>query len=207
MNALQNLKNLFHQKLGKLEVTTNALQTCENRIKDLELNEDTISRSSIFLQSLSDTARIQVTEKISNLVTEVLQAVKDPNLEFRMVLGVERGQPDLKFVLYDAVTQTEMSILDSCGGGVADLVAFSIRISFLLKWAPKLEKILIVDEALKFVSIQDQELAGEFIRKLSEQLDLQIIFISHSKILAEKSHKCFEVTKDQNGISKVEEKL
>ena len=202
MDSLQKLKNLYNQRLGKLEAITNSLTSCDNRVRELTVNEDTCSRASIFLQSLSDTARVQVIEKISNLVTEVLQAVKDPNLEFRMILGVERGQSDLKFVLYDAVTQTEMSILDSCGGGVADLVSFALRISLLLKWRPSLERVLICDEQLKFVSVQDQELAGEFIRKLSEQLGLQIIFISHSKTLAEKAHKTFEVTKE-NGVSNV----
>lgn len=203
---LQNLKNLFNQKLGKLDAVTNSLSACENRVKQLELNQDTVEKSSLFLQSLSDTARIQVIEKISGLVTEVLQAVKDKNLTFKMELGTERGQPDLKFFVVDSVTGKEMDILESCGGGIADLVSFALRVSLLLKWKPNLERVLICDEQLKFVSVQDQELAGDFIRKLSEQLGLQIIFISHSKTLAEKSHKCFEVTKDSYGISKVEEK-
>jgi DNA repair exonuclease SbcCD ATPase subunit len=200
-----NLKNLFNQKLGKLDAVTNSLTACEKKINELMLNEDTVSKSSLFLQSLSDTARIQVIEKISGLVTEVLQAVKDKNLTFKMELGTERGQPDLKFFVVDSLTGKEMDVLESCGGGIADLVSFALRISLLLKWQPKLERVLICDESLKFVSVQDQELAGEFVRKLSEQLGLQIIFISHSKTLAEKAHRTFEVTKE-NGISKVEEK-
>lgn len=202
---LQNLKNLYNQKLGKLEALTHSLTTCERRVQELTLNEDVVSKASLFLQSLSDTARIQVIEKISGLVTEVLQAVKDKNLEFKMVLGNERNQPDLKFFVTDKLTGKDMDILESCGGGIADLVSFALRVSLLLKWQPTVARVLICDEQLKFVSVQDQELAGEFIRKLSEQLGLQIIFISHSKTLAEKSHKCFEVVKE-NGISKVEEK-
>jgi DNA repair exonuclease SbcCD ATPase subunit len=200
-----NLKNLFNQKLGKLDAVANSLTVCEKKINELTLNEDTVSKSSLFLQSLSDTARIQVIDKISGLVTEVLQAVKDKNLTFKMELGTERGQPDLKFFVVDSLTGKEMDVLESMGGGIADLVSFALRISLLLKWQPKLERVLIVDEALKFVSVQDQELAGEFVRKLSEQLGLQIIFISHSKTLAEKAHRTFELTKE-NGISKVEEK-
>jgi DNA repair ATPase RecN len=205
MNSLQNLKNLYNQRLGKLEAITNSLTACDNRVKELTVSEDTCSRASLFLQSLSDTARVQVIEKISKLVTEVLQAVKDPNLSFKMELGTERGQPDLKFLLHDAITNTDMNILESAGGGIADLVSFALRVSLLLKWKPSLERVLICDEQLKFVSVQDQELAGEFIRKLSEQLGLQIIFISHSKTLAEKAHKTFEVTKSE-GVSYVEEK-
>jgi DNA repair exonuclease SbcCD ATPase subunit len=202
MNVLNNLKNLYNNKLGKLEAITNSLQACQNRVRELELNQDTVERASLFLQSLSDTARIQVVEKISGLVTEVLQAVKDKNLTFKMELGTERGQPDLKFFVVDELTGKEMDVLESCGGGIADLVSFALRVSLLLKWQPKLERVLICDEQLKFVSVQDQELAGEFIRKLSEQLGLQIIFISHSKTLAEKAHRVFEVMKE-NGISQI----
>ena len=199
---LQNLRNLYNNKLGKLEAITNTLQACQTRVQELELNQDTVEKSSLFLQSLSDTARIQVIEKISGLVTEVLQAVKDKNLEFKMELGTERGQPDLKFFVVDGLTGKEMDVLESCGGGIADLVSFALRVSLLLKWRPPLERVLICDEQLKFVSVQDQELAGEFIRKLSEQLGLQIIFISHSKTLVEKAHKTFEITKE-NGVSNV----
>src|SRR5579864_17570 len=205
MNALENLKNLYHNKLGKLEAITASLQACQNRVQELELTQDTVQKASLFLQSLSDTARIQVIEKISGLVTEVLQAVKDKNLTFKMELGTERGQPDLKFFVVDSLTGKDMDVLESCGGGIADLVSFALRVSLLLKWRPSLERVLICDEQLKFVSVQDQELAGEFIRKLSEQLGLQIIFISHSKTLAEKAHKTFEVVKE-NGISRIEER-
>jgi DNA repair ATPase RecN len=203
---LQTLRNLYNQKLGKLEAITNTLKACQTRVQELELNQNTVEKSSIFLQSLSDTSRIQVVEKISGLVTEVLQAVKDTNLSFRMELGTERNQPDLKFLLHDAITNTDMNILESAGGGIADLVSFALRVSLLLKWKPSLEKVLVLDETLKFISVADQELAGEFVRKLSEQLGLQIIFISHSKTLAEKAHRVFEVTKE-NGVSKVEEKV
>lgn len=202
---LQTLRNLYNNKLGKLEAITASLQACRSRVQELELNQDTVEKSSLFLQSLSDTARVQIVEKISGLVTEVLQAVKDKNLTFKMELGTERGQPDLTFFVVDSIAGKEMDVLESCGGGVADLVSFALRVSLLLKWKPSLERVLICDEQLKFVSVQDQELAGEFIRKLSEQLGLQIIFISHSKTLAEKAHRVFEVIK-QDGISIVEEK-
>jgi len=199
-----SLTNLYSQKLGKLEAVTNTLQSTEQRIKTLEENELTISQASIFLQSLSDTTRIQVIERISKLVTELLQTVKDPNLEFRMNLGVERSQADLKFFVVDKLSGKEFDALESMGGGVVDLIALGLRVSLLVLWKPKLARILILDETLKYVSVSDQELASEFIRKLSEQLGLQIIFISHSKTLAEKSHASFLIEKI-NGISQVRE--
>jgi DNA repair exonuclease SbcCD ATPase subunit len=203
---LKELQNLYNQKLGKLEALTNSLQTCDARIKELEHLDEVTTKASLFLQSLSDSAREQVINKISGLVTELLQAVKDKNLEFRMILGVERNQADLKFKLIDKLTGTELDPLESAGGGIVDLIALGLRVALLVTWRPQQQKVLILDESLKHLGVQDQELGGEFIRTLSEKLGLQIIFVSHSKVLAEKAHKCFEVTKDANGISHVEEK-
>lgn len=201
----KDLQSLYNKKLGKLEAITSNLQTTDQRIKELEDNELTISQASLFLQSLSDTARIQVIEKISGLVTEVLQAVKGENWQFKMVLGTERNQPDLKFYLRDLKANKDLDIELSCGGTIANLVSLALRVALLMKWPVKQDKVLILDEDMKMVSAKDQELAGDFVRKLAEQLGLQIIFVTHSEILSSKAHKTFEVTQT-NGISRVEEK-
>ena len=204
--SFNSLKSLYNQKVGKLQALEQQLANCNARLSTLSADEDTVSKASLFLQSLSDTARIQVIEKISGLVTEVLQAVKDPNLEFKMVLGNERGQPDLKFFVLDKLTGTEFSALDSMGGGICDIIAFTLRLALLTKWQPSLAKIIIADESFKHVSVKDQEPLAEFIKLLCDKLNLQMILITHSNVISTVASKTFEVTKGSNGISKVEER-
>lgn len=200
-----NLKSLHDQKQGQLQAFRNRLYTCQGQINELERKENVSQKASLFLQSLSDVTRTQVLDKISGIVTEALQTVKDKNLEFRMYLSTERNAADLKMVVFDKITNEEYNVLESMGGGVADLISFILRTALLVKWTPSLSRVIIADESFKHVSVKDQEKVAEFIKLLCDKLGLQLILISHSDVITKQASKVFEVTKE-NGISKVEVK-
>lgn len=201
----QRLNNELYTKLGRRDTLSQKLSQDQARISAIETENDYLTKGSLFLQTLSDTTRQQIIERISSIVTDALQKVKDPNLEFRMLLSTERNQVDVKFVVFDKHTQREYDILDSCGGSIADIVTYPLKIALLLKWEPSLSRIMILDENFKFVSVSDQEPLGDFVRQVSEKLTLQTILITHSPVIASKAHRTFEVSKSGD-TSKVEEK-
>lgn len=194
-SKLTHLINAFYVEMGKKQALEKRLADCQARISVLDTGLDATTKGSLFLQTLSDSTRAQVSDKIAAIVTDALQKVKDKNLEFKMLLSTERNQTDLKFFIVDKETKQQYDIMTSCGGGIADLVTFPLRIALLLKWNPELSKVLVMDENFKFVSVADQEMLGEFIRQLSEKLGVQIILVTHSPTLTAKAHRVFEVTK------------
>lgn len=198
-----NIKNLFHKKLGQLESIRNRYLACNEKIAQLAITEDQTAKASLFLQSLSDETRLQVLDKISGIVTDALKTIKDPNLEFRMQLTNKNNQPTLELGIFDSLNGQTFDILNSMGGGVADAVSFVLRVALLTKWQPQLSKVIIADEAFKHVSVKDQEKVAEFIKLLCEKLNLQLILISHSETITRNSDATFLVEKI-NGISKVE---
>lgn len=200
------LNNQLHAKLGRRDALFTKLTEAETRIQMIDQDIDNATKASLFMQNLSDTTRKEIVEKISSIVTDALQKVKDKNLEFKMTLTTERNQVDLRFTILNKSTNQEYDILSSCGGGIADLVTFPLRISLLLKWSPELARVLILDENFKFVGVQDQESLGEFVRQISERLGIQIILVTHSPTLSNKAHKMFTVS-NKNGESSVEERL
>jgi DNA repair ATPase RecN len=200
------LNNQLHAKLGRRDALVSKLNEAESRIKIIDSEMDIATKASLFMQNLSDTTRKEIVEKISSIVTDALQKVKDKNLEFKMSLTTERNQVDLKFTILNKTTGQEYDILSSCGGGIADIVTFPLRISLLLKWSPELARVMILDESFKFVGVQDQELLGEFIRQISERLNIQILLVTHSPTLSNKAHKMFTVSK-KGDESFVEERL
>jgi DNA repair ATPase RecN len=201
----QQLNNALYVKLGRRDTLSRKLSQSNDRLGAIDRDTDTLGKASVFLQTLSDTTRQQIIDRISNIVTDALQKVKDPNLEFRMLLSTERNQVDVKFVVFDKATQREYDILDSCGGSIADIVTYPLKIALLLKWEPVLSRIMILDENFKFVSVSDQEPLGEFVRQVSEKLTLQTILITHSPVIAGKAHRIFEVSKTGD-LSKAEER-
>lgn len=201
----QRLNNELYAKLGRRDTLLQKRNDDQTRLRDIATETDYLTKASVFLQTLSDSTRQQIIERISSIVTDALQKVKDPNLEFRMLLSTERNQVDVKFVVFDKHTQREYDILDSCGGSIADIVTYPLKIALLLKWEPALSRVMILDENFKFVSVADQEPLGEFVRQVSEKLTLQTILITHSPVIASKAHRIFEVTKSGDA-SKVDER-
>lgn len=204
-NKLEQLKGVYNQKIGQLQALQSRVALYKIQIEKLVDKESNFAKASLFLQSLSDQTRLQVLDKISGIVTDALQVVKDKNLEFKMTLVTKNNTPTLDMTILDKQSMQTYDILNSMGGGVADIVALTLRIALLCRWQPSLSRVLILDEVGKFVSVKDQELLAEFVRKLSESLNLQLIWISHSPILTSQAHKVFEITKEGNK-SKVEEK-
>ncbi len=199
---LSQLKSLFqtrlndlHVRIGKRDGVQARLASCSDRLTAITAETDTLTKASLFLQTLSDQTRQQIVEKISSIVTDALQKVKDPNLEFKMILSTDRNQVDVDFIVFDKTTKHEYDIINSCGGSIADIISFPLRVSLLLKWEPTLSRILILDEAAKFVSVTDQEPLGEFVRQVSERLNVQTIFVTHSPVVASKAHRTFDVAR------------
>jgi len=205
LNQLDQLKSSFHRKAGQLQAIRERIVVCQDKVMELTAKEDTTLKASIFLQSLSDQTRLQVLDKISGIVTDALQTVKDKNLVFTMQLVTKANQPTLEMGILDKLSGQTYDVLTSFGGGICDIVSLALRVALLVKWQPSLSRVLILDEACKHVAQKDQELLAVFVRKLSEALNLQLIWISHSDILQQAAHKIFEVTK-HDGLSTVEEK-
>ena len=206
LNQFETIKQQFHQKVGRLNALKERYLACNEKIAQLVISEDNTAKASLFLQSLSESSRIQILEKISGIVTDALQTVKDKNLVFQMNLCVKANQPTLDMTILDKLSGQSYDVINSFGGGIADIVSLSLRIALICKWAPTVSRILILDETAKHVAIKDQELLAEFVKRASEALNLQMIWISHSNVLEQAAHKTFQVVKE-NGVSKVEEKM
>lgn len=202
-NRFSNLKSMFDQKLGQLHALQERVDFYNNQISILTLKENRSVKASLFLQSLNDSVRSSTIDKISKIVTEAIQSIKDKNLEFTMSLEVKNNQPILEMMILDKLLGQSYDVINSFGGGICDIIAFVLRVSLLAKWTPSLSRVIIADESFKHVSVKDQEKVAEFIKLLCEKLGLQLILVSHSDVITKQAAKVFEVTKEQ-GISKVE---
>jgi DNA repair exonuclease SbcCD ATPase subunit len=201
----KQIQQEYNQKLGMLNALKQRHSSLENKIVELTTAEDYTAKASLFLQSLSESSRIQILEKISGIVTDALQTVKDKNLVFQMNLVTKANQPTLDMTILDKLSGQSYDVINSFGGGICDVISLSLRVALLAKWQPQLSRILILDESCKHVAQKDQELLAEFVRRLSEALSIQFVWISHSSVLQQAAHKIFEITKD-GGISHVTEK-
>jgi DNA repair ATPase RecN len=202
--AFQVRNNALHVKVGKRDTLEMQLANCQERLRTIDMESENLSKASAFLQTLSDQTRQQILDKISGIVTDALQKIKDKNLTFRMDLSTSGNQVDLDFIVHDRLLNMDQDILQSAGGTIADIVTFPLRVSLLLKWDPELARVLIMDENLKFVSVADQAPLSDFVRQLTEQLKLQVILVTHSETISSRAHRVFQVSKKDGASSVVE---
>lgn len=193
LSKVTQLDRFILQKQGEHRSLLSLRDNLTTQVETESQKAVLFEKVSLVVQKLSELSRVETLDKVATIVTVALQDIKDPSLSFKINYTVERGQPVADFVIHDSKLQMDLDIMNSCGGTLADLVELPLKVSLLLKWQPRLAKILILDESFKHVSAADRPALANFIRQLSEKLGLQIILVTHSTELASHAHRVFSV--------------
>ena len=137
---------------------------------------------------------------ISDITSLALESVfNDPyQLKVEFVQRRNKTECDLKFVREDS----ELDPLTASGGGAVDVAAFALRIASWSMAHPRTRATIILDEPLRFLSVDNQEKASRMIKEISQRLGLQFIIVTHESVLASYADKVFEVS-IKKGKSKV----
>lgn len=188
LNKTQGKKELLEQQ-------KEGLISLEKRLSSY-LEDLQVARSLI--QKAAQLTQEKLSVHISDLVSLALRSVFEDPYEFQATFENRRNtmECDLTFVK----DGNEYKPLDSCGYGAADVASFALRIAY---WSlGDTRPVLIWDEPFRQLDKKKQGMAAEMVSKLSKELGLQIIIITHSEELAECADKLFNVS-IENGISKV----
>jgi ABC-type cobalamin/Fe3+-siderophores transport system ATPase subunit len=120
---------------------------------------------------------------------------------FQLRFVQKRNKTEAELIFSKNGNETD-DILNTGGGGVADIASIALRISL---WSiKKTRPTLILDESLKFLhSPEYQEKASQMLKEVSSKLGLQIIMVSDQKNILEYADKVIKIV-NYNGISKVE---
>ena len=130
------------------------------------------------LQVVAEAIQTQAHKQISCIVTKCLKMIfGTDSYEFRIDFKRARGKTEasLTFVKDGEVFEpTEES-----GYGPIDVAAFALRIACIRYSHPRLRKLIISDEPMKWLNGEIyQERVGEFLLSLAKEWGMQFIFIS-----------------------------
>jgi DNA repair ATPase RecN len=169
------------ERARKVETTYSMLQ---DREKDLVDEIDTLRDEDVLLQKVAELFKFllnkyvyEYAESFSQIVTEGLQTIyHDQDVAFDIEVEQKRGKVYANFVTEQ--NGVRANPLESFGGGVSSVVSLLMRVLVLLK-ADK-ARYLILDEALAALSTEYIESCGQFLRKLCEELDVNILLVTHN---------------------------
>ncbi|MFU8773573.1 MAG: hypothetical protein ACNA8H_14295 [Anaerolineales bacterium] len=197
-NTLQSWNNRIERKKGERNTLQKILEEKTKELEHAIVHIENLQVARSLIQKAAQLTQEKLSSHISDLVSLALRSVFPDPYEFQVVFENRRNsmECDLNFVK----DGHEYKPLDSCGYGAADIASFALRVAY---WSlGDTRPLLIWDEPFRQLDKKKQPLAAEMVKRLSQELGLQIIIITHSEELAECADKVFNVT-IKGGISKV----
>lgn len=116
--------------------------------------------------------------KIADIVSHSLAAVFEEPYAFRLNFEQKRGRTEAALTFERNGEQVDP--MEASGGGVVDVASFALRLSCLLLANPPLRRLLVLDEPLKMLSAEYRPRVRELIERLSKELGVQMIIVTHS---------------------------
>jgi DNA repair exonuclease SbcCD ATPase subunit len=159
------------------------------------------TKARAIVQTVAEQVQKKLEYHISNLVSMALASVWEDPYKFSINFVQRRNKTECDLIFSKNGKETD-DIVNSGGGGVCDIVS-NIALPVALWSIKKSRNVMIWDEPTKFLHNPTyQEKASEMIKKLSEELRLQIIMVTDQQNLLNAADKVITV-EQKNGESKV----
>lgn len=194
-NKINILKNFFSRESGKRDKLAEQIEINKAKITNLNENIELLEKVNILLQKTSEYGREQAKKQIEIIVTNCLQYVFDSNIEFIIEIEQLYGKPNAEFYV---ITKTDNEVIKtkpelSRGGGIVDIISLALRISFLQIHKPLVEGPLILDEPAKHVSEDYIFNVADFLKRISDMFNRQVIMVTHNNHLSSISTCAYKV--------------
>ena len=198
VETLSNLRTTVNRAIGKRDHHEAELAKAKYDLQDSTALLQAREKVVALVQSTAKETQDQLKFRIESIVQEALDAVF-PGYLFRVDYETKRDRTEAS--IYIEQDGEKFSPLEDNGGGLADVLAFALR---LVAWSlGKTDNVLILDEPAKAVSRAYRPMMMEMLSGLSSQLGLQTIIVTHDSEIVDMADRIFRVTKDQNGRAKV----
>jgi DNA repair exonuclease SbcCD ATPase subunit len=197
---LQTARRKLENVKGAKEETRRLVESTKTEIIELERSFNFHEKAREIVREVGMKTQQQLQYHISDITSLALESIFDDPYELKVEFVERRNKTecDLLFVKNGEA----MKPINSSGGGTVDVASFALRIASWSMERPHTRNVIMLDEPLRFLSVDLQERASRMIKELSNKLGLQFIIVTHEEELAVYADKEFNVT-IRNGISKV----
>lgn len=191
-------RKIVNDKLAELRVANKNFKKLE---VELELSRGVLHEIELLQELFQISIKIMYTnlsQKLGDVITEGLAVVfPESTYKFAIEFVERRGVIEADLFLEDT-NNNRYHPLDAVGGGVVDFISLLLRIIFIV--LSQYKNVLVADEPLKFIDRKTIGKASQFIKKVCEDFQFQLIMISHIPELINESIIKYEVYQ-RRGIS------
>lgn len=137
---------------------------------------------------------------ISDVSTMALDSVFDESYLLLAEFIERRGRTECDLLL--KTDDMAVDPLSATGGGVVDVLSFALRVAAYSLQRPRVRPVLLLDEPFTHLSEQLFPKACALLTRISEELGIQIIIITHAEALMDCADKVFQIRK-RKGVSRI----
>lgn len=192
---IQQINSNIDKNTGRKAYIEEEISNNSKRLTDLECKLARQEDARLILQTIAQKTQQNLVYRISDTVELCLNSVFNSNYKFVLNFIKKRNKTEAEMYLADGDGQ--YSILDSCGGGISDVVTFALRIVLWNLQRPRSSRVIILDEPFKFLSRDLQKKASLLVKNISNKLEVQFIIVSHQSNIIEYADKIFKVDKPE----------
>ena len=169
-------KELFEQRKKELEEKINSLLT------------EQLEECVLVLQKMSAFRREAARNRLEELGTMALQYSLGPDYKMVIDMPQTKKKPTAEVYVLHLPTLLKTNPESENGGGVVDILSFAMRFVVLQSMSdPVIDGPIIMDEPFKMVSSEYVPMLIDFMKKIAEDFDRQIIVVTHNNDLAQTS--------------------
>jgi DNA repair exonuclease SbcCD ATPase subunit len=190
------LEQKIIEKKGEYLALKKDLAYLNSSIISIEKHLEETEKAQLIIQDVALQIQKQIQFHIEEIVTAAINSVFPETYKFKLDFVIRRNVTEVDILLEKNGKQIDP--LTEVGGGLLDILSLALRISLWSLFSKAKNNTIILDEPFKFLSRDLQYKAGEMLKKISNDLNLQLIIVTHIPDLIESADKIFEI-KQING--------
>jgi DNA repair exonuclease SbcCD ATPase subunit len=189
-----NLIDRYNEAVAQSELLDQQLTKKCDSYDAIEADIKYYEEARWVITEVTKQTQLNFKEQVESLVTIAIQSVFDRPFEFKLEFNEKPTRLEIQPVIKEG--DNEYIPKHEMGGGMIDLISFAFRVVLWALSDPQPRNTIILDEPLKMVGSALIDRAGQMIKKLSDELNLQIILISHEEELIAIADKAWQIEHD-----------
>lgn len=199
ISAYKDKVSKYNQKVGELRAVRNEISRLQQESDNLAAEALLYGKCTVVLHQVSSDVQDNFIVSIEKLVSEGLSAVFEEDIKFRIKISTKGKLVAMDFSFLNR-DESETGILDARGGGLVTLTGIILRVIVLRLLEKSHRQVLFLDEPLSMLSAKYLEPAAQLLRNLADNLNIQIVMITHQPELAEYSDVTYNLEKIDNEV-------
>lgn len=199
--------NDFEKMVIKLEseksLIEHQIKDIKKELKYLSLKVDDLTESRNIIAEASRTTQLQFKMMVEELVSSAIQSVfQNEDYKFIVDFVLQNNRPQINLMVQQGNKEPYIP-KDEQGGGLMDIISFSLRVIMWSLQNHRTRNVLVLDEPFRWTGNYTEQV-GNMMKEISKKLGIQIIMVTHDERLmdiADKNWMCKRV----KGISTLEQ--